>query len=568
MCSQSGPLNRSVPAHKEEQEPERNVSDEQLTREHDHRTTQSSRTGRPYSLPQAPPLTNVSKLAMKQQFAHVSDDQIEPSNWYVEQAAPPLLLTFDAFDTLYTPKDPIHDQYCALATEYGFIFTPGQIKPAFKAAFILMSSKHPNYGKRSDMSPRRWWIQLMKETFRPLLAEHYPRQSLPIQFHRDLYNHFATKDGYDLYPDVVQLLSIIGLRSYQVTDWPPSRTMLGIISNSDPRVRSIIASFKQINPQDNDTRPISIKPALFPSRFAPASPRLAPTVRPAHFAFATISYEADVSKPDPAIYDRAMDDAQNALRRLSSYNRLTRSGAKLLGSISTDFHKMHVGDDLEKDVIPALKAGWDAILLDRTGEALISQRLVEVEEDRQMFGEQNGSKTTSFTIPVINSLLGLQHLVSRERVEKFHRDRMTRGIFTSSSMQRSMEDLSRSLAELEYDDDDPRDVRPEGATLHTPVPGDGESIGANESSEERKLPPEGYYEGELEKEIPDLFEEEDVPVSDSATSVDVEQNDVRKAAPEDSASQTDSNDGHGGTMNLGAEQRDLNEAGSRLGSTN
>ena len=508
ICSHFSPLHSSIPTLKDHGETRFRLQSKQPDQGDGNRPTHSAPAGRPYSLPRTLPVSNISKLATKQQSTNPSDDETEH---HAKDAARPLLLTFDAFDTLYTPKDPIHEQYCALARNHGFTFTPDQLKPAFKAAFVHMSSQHPNYGKASGMSPRGWWIQLMKQTFRPLLAEHYPHRSLPVLFYRGLYNRFATKDGYDLYPEVTQLLSMIGLRSYQKSDWPPRRTMLGIVTNSDPRVRSVITSFKQLNSADTDSRHISIKPALFPSRFAPTSPGETPTVRPAHFAFATISYEVDVSKPNPAMFDRAADDAQEALRRIRSHKRLTRSGADLLIDASTDFHKMHVGDDLEKDVIPALKAGWDAILLDRTAEALISQRTVDI--------GKVGARKTSITVPVINNLLALQRLVSCERIEKFRRDRMTGGISKSSSMERSMQELWQSLERLGYIGDEAPDDRTEDSISDVSAPLNAESI-AEESAENRKLPPKGYYEGKLEKEISDLFEDEDVPPPDSATGVD------------------------------------------------
>lgn len=166
--------------------------------------------------------------------------------------------------------------------------------------------------------------------------------------------------------------------------------MLGIVSNSDTRVASILRAFG-----------ILISPAMFPPRFAPSSRHVRPDFGPAHFAFATLSYHAGAAKPDPRIYNAAVVDAQRALDALHPVARLTRSGAKLLDNVNADFHHMHVGDELEKDVLPAIEAGWDAVLLDREAADPVGERVV-------------GGKT----VPVINSLDHLRELVTKERFEE------------------------------------------------------------------------------------------------------------------------------------------------------
>ena len=68
---------------------------------------------------------------------------------------------------------------------------------------------------------------------------------------------------------------------------------------------------------------------------------------------------------------------------------------------------MHVGNDVEKDIVPALNAGFDAVLIDRSAET-------------SDFMRQVGARS----IPVINSLDALPRLLNKERVEGLHAARM------------------------------------------------------------------------------------------------------------------------------------------------
>ena len=66
---------------------------------------------------------------------------------------------------------------------------------------------------------------------------------------------------------------------------------------------------------------------------------------------------------------------------------------------------MHIGDSIHEDVLPALRAGWDAILLDRSSDQPVAQRVVDDE----------GSEVA---VTVINSLdvSIMRRLVSKERI--------------------------------------------------------------------------------------------------------------------------------------------------------
>lgn len=335
---------------------------------------------------------------------------LEPATWTADRATRPLLLTFDAFGTLFHPSPPIEHQYSAIARTYGITLPPASILTSFKAAFKSLSASHPNYGRDSNTPFTNWWYHLIRNTLAPLLPQDTP---VPPFLLRDLYARFATSSGYHLYPDVHPFLTLLS-RAYSPGVWPPKRTILGLVSNSDPRVRSILHSFG-----------IPIHPAMFPPRYAPHSIRRhhQHNFGPAHFGFATLSYEAGYAKPERGIYSSAVRDAQASLERLSYRARTTRTGLRMLGDVRGEFHCMHVGDELEKDVLPAIRCGWDGVLLDRGATEEVSERRVEVENWEDGYEHWNAedwhdtAQKRVVRVPVVNNLLALQQLVTRERFE-------------------------------------------------------------------------------------------------------------------------------------------------------
>ncbi|KAB8343205.1 hypothetical protein FH972_022795 [Carpinus fangiana] len=353
-------------------------------------------------------------------------DDPEPALPQAHKATRPLLLTLDAFDTVFTPRDAIAEQYCTVAARHGVNADAVVVKADFRTAFKRMSDLHPNYGGRSHMTPQKWWTQVIEQTFP---TSRYPTLSKTTRdaLVKDLYRRFSCSEGYRLFPDVRPFLEHIGT-SFQASTWAPRRTMLGILSNSDPRVRRILQAFQ-----------INIKPALFPPRFAPWNRyQSGPDFGPARPAFATLSYEAGIEKPDPAFFHQALVDAQHALVSLHAVARLTRSGKDLLTNIVTDFHHMHVGDSLTKDVIPAIKAGWDGVWLDRSSGEDIKEVLVDeagnVQDDPATghlsstvplhgFGDGEVSPQASkgeqplFRVTAINALTVLPRVVTKERLE-------------------------------------------------------------------------------------------------------------------------------------------------------
>lgn len=311
------------------------------------------------------------------------------------ESTPPLLLTFDAFHTLYTPAQAVPLQYHEVAKAFGYKVSEYKISKSFPAVFKAMNSEYPGYGKAKGISVEEWWSELIRRVFREHLVEGVVLDPIFISV---LYQRFATADGYRLFDDVLPLMQQIGT-SFNASSWSPKRTMLGVISNSDSRTRSVLPSLG-----------IDLRPALYPPRFAPVHYRDQPSFGPSSVSFTTLSYDLDTEKPDPRVFDAALKSAQQVLGQHAAVARLTRSGKDILSSVRDQFWHMHVGDSLEKDVLPALAAGWDAVLLDRSSETPVENRV---------------TKGRMYT--AINSLTALPSVLTATRADSaMHRGRVVR----------------------------------------------------------------------------------------------------------------------------------------------
>jgi hypothetical protein len=91
-----------------------------------------------------------------------------------------LLICFDAFGTLFTPRKPVPQQYSEVARTFGLSgFSDDDIAKSFKegewllfvlwspisgltktlppAAFKKESKQNPNYGKATGLGAEKWW---------------------------------------------------------------------------------------------------------------------------------------------------------------------------------------------------------------------------------------------------------------------------------------------------------------------------------------------------------------------------------------------------------------------------
>lgn len=296
-----------------------------------------------------------------------------------------LLITLDAFGTLYRPRKSIPLQYLEVARSCGLKLEASAAAAAaaamaqsFKAAFQTHSSRSPNYGRASTggtsttttttttptPTPERWWADVVHDTFKPLLSLFSPpaspqlQQHIPDRLAGELFRHFSTGKAYELFPDTmpfIRQMRRLRLRHRHRHPGSPLPSSLlssslpgvqdvvvGVLTNSDPRVAGILQSLGLELGSPNG---------------GPGQPDL---------DFVLTSYEIGHEKPSPMAFAEAEQRARAALGlpRLQlgdqqSYHDQT--GAEL------HTVKVHVGDDLHKDYWGPIRSGrgWDAVLLAR-----------------------------------------------------------------------------------------------------------------------------------------------------------------------------------------------------------
>ncbi|KAI4286180.1 MAG: hypothetical protein L6R38_000076 [Xanthoria sp. 2 TBL-2021] len=243
----------------------------------------------------------------------------------------PLVLTFDAFGTLFEPRQSIGQQYADAARTHGLTgLTNQHVEASFRKAFQSSTKDYPNYGKAAGMDPRQWWANVIHSTFSAFLTN---GTTVPDELVASLFRRFSSREGYRLYDDVMPFFK-------QLHDWRStasasrsdlSRVQVGIISNSDgQRVSSILDSFGIcVNETGHDSAAVK-------------------STKCYDIDWVVTSFDSGHEKPSREIFDAA--------KALS---------ASISGG---DSEYLHVGDSIKEDYYGALEAGWQSVILDRDGK--------------------------------------------------------------------------------------------------------------------------------------------------------------------------------------------------------
>lgn len=248
-----------------------------------------------------------------------------------------LLLTFDAFNTLFHPRLPIAVQYTQTAQALSFLppsFPPDELQSAFRTSFKHEAKLHPNYGRNQSGfgGPKVWWGKVISGCFQRLR----PDANIPEELIPNLIERFQSNKGYTLFWDVdgfFERMTKVRARKSEVMGF--DKVVVGIVSNSDDRVNSILSSLGLKVGHRNDGS------------------------SPGDVDFIVTSYEAGEEKPHRHIFDVARQRATEILADGSAYNNFGRT---------ENLTCVHVGDDYEKDYKGAINAGWKSYLLPRDGD--------------------------------------------------------------------------------------------------------------------------------------------------------------------------------------------------------
>jgi FMN phosphatase YigB (HAD superfamily) len=264
-----------------------------------------------------------------------------------------LLITLDAFGTLYRPRKDIATQYLDVAASCGLDLDLDANTEAFSRSFHqalrTQYSRSPNYGKATTgMTAQKWWANVVRDTFGPLLGL---RQAVPGTLPDSLFRHFATEKAYELYPDTTPFFQHMQKWKQRLSpDLGVLNVVVGVLTNSDPRVAAVLSSLglavggagQQLQQRRQD-------------------------VRKKDLDFVLTSYEAGHEKPSPKLFEEAEQVARATLG-------LPRLGERSSGDMGWNAVKVHVGDDLRRDYYGALGSGriWDALHLNRKDDRIES----------------------------------------------------------------------------------------------------------------------------------------------------------------------------------------------------
>ncbi|KAJ2780106.1 Haloacid dehalogenase-like hydrolase domain-containing protein 3 [Coemansia javaensis] len=208
------------------------------------------------------------------------------------------LVTFDLFNTLYTPRDAVELTYARPLRRLGIQVDDAQVRRAFGQALAHMRAQHPNYG-HGRMSSREWWRQVVSRTWHNAGVPRERLDSAELRAAREeLIDGFGLATAYRMYDEVPRVLGYLRRRGVK----------MGVVSNMDESGEMALGH-------------LGIR---------------------GYFDFVLRSAVAGVEKPDPRIFEMALNAAA-----VPPYDAL------------------HVGDSEPMDYDAARRLGMEARLVTR-----------------------------------------------------------------------------------------------------------------------------------------------------------------------------------------------------------
>jgi putative hydrolase of the HAD superfamily len=146
----------------------------------------------------------------------------------------PKVIFLDAVGTLFGVKDSVGVAYSTIAQQFGVEADPIALNQAFFQSFkAAPPMAFP--GVAMAEIPRLeyiWWEKIAAQTFQQVgLLEQFSDFS---DFFAALYTYFSTADPWFIYPDVYRSL----------TYWQSQKIELGVLSNFDTRIHSVLAALE------------------------------------------------------------------------------------------------------------------------------------------------------------------------------------------------------------------------------------------------------------------------------------------------------------------------------------
>ncbi|OBA24146.1 hypothetical protein METBIDRAFT_35214 [Metschnikowia bicuspidata var. bicuspidata NRRL YB-4993] len=228
----------------------------------------------------------------------------------------PRIMSFDIWNTLFTPRAPIAQQYYEISHgEFGIDKLLCSIETEFPAVFKRMELEFPNYGKGMPGfgSSNDWWRELITRLYAMPKGD-----KTTSALCTRLIEHFSGSEAYVLFDDVIPVLQNLQENGVRVVG----------ASNSDYRVFSVMES-------------LGIS-AYFPKNRV------------------FLSYDLGVTKPSRQFFQK--------VSKPYYLEDLKEGKCKNLNDFLEN--AWHVGDHYEKDFVGAVKSGWNGVLLDRSKKSV------------------------------------------------------------------------------------------------------------------------------------------------------------------------------------------------------
>lgn len=223
-------------------------------------------------------------------------------------SCPPKVVTFDAYNTLYSTKIPVLEHYCLVGKKYGIKGDFDAMLKKFPKIYKELNINHPNYGKHTNLTPNEWWSTLIRGCFEPV--------KVPDAMVEEILVRFEGSDAYSIYPDLVPLLE--KLQSLGC--------IVAIVSNTDPIMFTLMKN-------------LGLDKFFEQNIF--------------------LSYDMEVKKPNPLFFKKVLA-------------KLVNTNPELLDGITMDQlenqYCYHVGDEMENDMLGAFSANWNGVLIDRANK--------------------------------------------------------------------------------------------------------------------------------------------------------------------------------------------------------
>jgi REG-2-like HAD superfamily hydrolase len=225
-------------------------------------------------------------------------------------------LTFDVTNTLIKASRSIGHQYADAARAHGIEADPTSLDRVFETTMAQKKREQPDYGKHHGVTAREWWSDLVQRVF--VKAGCITASPVALAKVSDtLWTHFQENaaDAWEVLPNTREGLEALRAKGLR----------LGIVSNFDATLACTLRA------HDLDK----------------------------YFDFAVTSEELGTSKPDPAIFHKALSEFTG--------------GALYPGEVA------HVGDEVLNDYTAPRNIGMTSFLIDHEGQltSAVMQRIVD-----------------------------------------------------------------------------------------------------------------------------------------------------------------------------------------------